>query len=43
MEKITINGTRYVVLDMEELYPFGGVKETFEEGEDCLVRKKLRY
>lgn len=43
MEKITINDTRYAVINMDDVYPFGGIQETSEEGEENLVRKKLHY
>lgn len=43
MEKVIINDSKYAVLDMQDVYPFGGIQETPEEDEECLVRKKLRY
>lgn len=38
-----INDKKYAVLDMQDVYPFGGIQETPEEDEECLIRKKLRY
>lgn len=43
MEKVVINETQYVVLNMDEVYPFGGIQETSEEGDESLVCKKLHY
>ena len=43
MPKIQIEGSKYVLVDMEEEYPFGGIQETLGEDEEGLVRKKLCY
>lgn len=43
MERIVFNNNKYAILDMQDVYPFGGIQETPEEDEECLVRKKLRY
>lgn len=43
MDKVMINDSRFAVLNMQDVYPFGGIQETPEEDEECLVRKKLRY
>ena len=43
LEKITLNEKRFTAISMDSFYPFGGIIETPEDDEGCLVMKRLCY